>query len=66
VRERHSADFAWQTGYGVFTVSESSVAAVMHYIAGQEEHHKRHSFQQEFVAFLKKNHVDYDPKYIWD
>jgi len=66
LREKHSAEFAWQTGYGVFSVSESSVAAVTKYIAGQQEHHKKHSFQEEFVAFLKKNHVDYDPKYIWD
>jgi REP element-mobilizing transposase RayT len=66
VREKHSAQFAWQTGYGVFSVSESSVAAVTKYIANQEEHHRKHSFQEEFVAFLKKNHVEYDPKYIWD
>ena len=61
-----SVEFAWQTGYGVFSVSESNVAAVTKYIAGQEEHHKKHSFQQEYVAFLKKNHVEYDEKYIWD
>jgi len=66
VREKHSAAFSWQTGYGVFSVSESSVAAVTRYIAGQEEHHKKQSFQEEFVAFLKKNHVEYDPRYIWD
>jgi REP element-mobilizing transposase RayT len=66
VRERHSPKFAWQTGYGVFSVSESNVAAVTKYIAEQHEHHKKHTFQEEFVAFLKKNHVDYDPKYIWD
>jgi putative transposase len=65
-RQKHLAEFAWQTGYGVFSVSESSVVAVTKYIAGQEEHHKRQSFQEEFVAFLKKNHVEYDPKYIWD
>jgi len=66
LREKRSAEFAWQTGYGVFSVSESSVAAVTKYIAGQQEHHKKHSFQEEFVAFLKKHRVDYDPKYIWD
>jgi putative transposase len=61
-----TSDFAWQTGYGVFSVSESSVAAVKKYIAGQEEHHKKHSFQEEFLAFLRKNHVEYDERYIWD
>jgi putative transposase len=66
VREKWSSEFAWQTGYAVFSVSESSVAAVTKYIADQEEHHKKHSFQEEFVAFLKKNHVEYDEKYIWD
>jgi REP element-mobilizing transposase RayT len=60
VREKWSSGFAWQTGYGVFSVSESNVTAVKKYIAGQEEHHKKHSFQEEFLAFLKKNHVAYD------
>ena len=65
-REKHSPSFAWQTGYGVFSVSESSVPEVTKYIAGQQEHHKKHSFEEEFVAFLKKNHVEYDPRYMWD
>jgi putative transposase len=65
-REKWSREFAWQTGYGVFSVSESNVAVVTKYIAGQEEHHKKHSFQEEYVAFLKKNHVEYDEKYIWN
>lgn len=66
VREKHMRDFAWQTGYGVFSVSESNVDAVSKYIAGQHEHHTKHSFQEEFVAFLNRNHVEYDPRYIWD
>jgi putative transposase len=59
-------DFSWQTGYGVFRVSESSVNAVTKYIATQEEHHKRHSFQDEFRAFLQKNGIVVEEKYIWD
>jgi putative transposase len=66
VHEKWAAGFAWQTGYGVFSVSESSVPAVMKYIAEQEKHHKKHSFQDEYVAFLKKNKVAYDERYIWD
>jgi putative transposase len=66
VRTKWSSEFAWQTGYGVFSVSESNVAEVKKYIAIQEEHHKKHSFQEEFLAFLKKNNVAYDEKYIWD
>jgi REP element-mobilizing transposase RayT len=65
VREKWSSGFGWQAGYAVFSVSESSVAVVAKYIAGQEEHHKSHSFQEEYVAFLKKNHVEYDERYIW-
>jgi putative transposase len=64
IRER-CPDFAWQTGYGVFSVSESNVPAVITYIASQEEHHKKHSFQDEFRAFLKKNRIVVDEKYIW-
>ena len=66
VREKHSARFGWQVGYGVFSVSESNVAAVTAYIAEQQEHHKKQLFQEEFVAFLKKNHIEYDERYIWD
>ena len=66
VREKYSSGFGWQTGYGVFSVSESSVREVTEYIAKQHEHHRKRSFQEEYIAFLKKNHVEYDPKYIWD
>ena len=66
VHENWARDFAWQTGYGVFSVSESNVAKVKKYIADQEEHHRKHTFQEEFVAFLKKNTVAYDEKYIWN
>jgi REP element-mobilizing transposase RayT len=58
-------DFYWQNGYGAFSVGESQVAAVKHYIARQKEHHQRISFQDEFVAILKKYNLDYDAQYIW-
>ncbi len=58
-------DFAWQAGYGAFSVSASNVDAVTLYISGQEQHHHKRSFQEEFVAFLKKNGVAYDERYIW-
>jgi len=57
--------FAWQTGYGAFSVSHSSVDSVTKYIAEQAEHHKRRSFQAEFLALLKKHGVEYDERYIW-
>jgi putative transposase len=66
IRKKGHKEFAWQAGYGVFSVSESSVAAVTKYIATQDEHHQKLSFQEEFVAFLKKNKVAYDERYIWD
>jgi len=66
MRENHSPKFVWLTGYGVFSVSESSIRAVSAYSADQQEHHKKHSFQEEFVAFLKRNHIEYDDRYIWD
>jgi REP element-mobilizing transposase RayT len=66
IRKKGHKEFAWQSGYGVFSVSESSVPAVTKYIATQNEHHKKRSFQEEFVAFLKKNKVAYDERYIWD
>lgn len=65
VREKFDPEFGWQTGYGAFSVSESNVAAVKKYIAEQEKHHKKHSFQEEYIAFLKKNRVEFDERYIW-
>ncbi len=54
-KEKWKVPFAWQTGYSAFSVSESNVPAVSRYIALQEEHLKKLTFQQEYVAFLKKN-----------
>jgi len=52
--EKWHAQFAWQTGYGAFSVSESNVPEVSRYIAKQPEHHRKRSFQQEFVAFSRR------------
>jgi REP element-mobilizing transposase RayT len=57
-------DFAWQEGYGAFTVSPSQCESVRHYIAGQEEHHKTRTFQEEYLEFLKKSGVDFDPHFL--
>ena len=57
--------FGWQDGYGAFTVSKSGLAEVERYIAGQEEHHRRVSFQEEFVEFLRRHEIDYDARYLW-
>jgi putative transposase len=56
--------FAWQEGYGAFSVSSSNVSRVIRYIDGQEAHHRTRSFEQEFLALLKKHGVKFDPKYV--
>lgn len=52
--------FAWQNGYGAFSVSESQVAAVRKYIQQQEEHHKRTSFEDELISLLRKHRIEFD------
>ena len=59
-------DFQWQDGYGAFSVSRSGVEEVQPYINNQEEHHRRETFHDEYLAFLKENDIPYDPRYVWD
>src|SRR5216683_3059142 len=56
---------AWQQGYGAFSVSASIVPAVVRYIQNQEAHHRKMSFDEEFVALLRKHGVEYDPKFVY-
>ena len=58
--------FAWQNGYGVFSVSQSNVDRVRSYIQRQQEHHRRKTFQDEFREFLKAYRLEYDEQYVWD
>jgi putative transposase len=58
--------FAWQNGYGAFSVSQSSLDSVASYIAQQELHHRRMTFEEEYLAFLKKNGVEFDEQNLWD
>lgn len=64
-QECAQTEFEWQEGYGAFSIGQSQLNATLAYIAGQQEHHRRHDFQAEFVAFLKKNNIEYDPQHIW-
>lgn len=57
--------FAWQQGYGAFSVSSSIVPTVVRYIENQEEHHRRMSFDAEFLALLKKHGMEFDPKFVF-
>ncbi len=61
-----AADFAWQIGYGGFSVSESIAPKVIQYIDGQEEHHRKQTFMEEFIGLLKRHKIEYDPEKIWD
>jgi len=57
--------FAWQVGYSGFSVSPKQIRNVKKYIDNQEEHHRKKSFEEEYISFLKESGIEYDEKYIW-
>jgi len=59
-------DFAWQNGYGIFSIGFSQIESVKQYIAGQEEHHRKISFQDELRQLLKRYEIEFDERYAWD
>ena len=58
--------FHWQSGYGAFSVSQSHVEQVRRYILGQERHHRKVTFQDEYREFLNRYEVEYDERYLWE
>jgi putative transposase len=58
--------FAWQNGYGAFSVGQSQLVTLRQYIAGQREHHRAKTFQDEFREFLRRYQIQYDERYVWD
>ena len=58
--------FGWQVKYGAFSVSVSQLETIIQYIKDQKEHHRQMTFQEEFIALLKKHRVEYDERYLWD
>ena len=64
--EKGVLGFAWQNGYGAFSVSESSVEAVTAYIADQAGHHRKFSYQEELRELLKRHQVAFDERYLWE
>ena len=56
--------FAWQNGYAVFSISQSQINKVIDYVANQAEHHKKQSFREEYLAFLRLYNVEYDDRYV--
>jgi len=61
----HGIKFAWQEGYGAFSVSTSNLAAVERYIQNQAAHHRKITFEQEFLSLLRKHRIDFDPRYVF-
>jgi putative transposase len=68
VREEgpHRGRFGWQTGYAAFSVSQSSVEPVREYILNQAEHHRRMTFQEEYLLFLRRHGIAYDERYVFE
>ena len=62
---RRLKQFSWQDGYAAFTVSKSSIPDVVAYIQNQREHHRKKTFQEEYLEFLQANGIDYDERYVW-
>lgn len=58
--------FAWQNGYGEFSVSYSNLGRVKQYLYNQAEHHRVRTFKDEFLAFLKRHNIKYDEQHVWD
>jgi REP element-mobilizing transposase RayT len=58
--------FAWQSKYGAFSVSVSQLDKIIQYIQNQPEHHDKLSFQEEFLALLKRHNLEYDKRYLWE
>jgi len=63
---QHVPDFEWQKGYGGFSVGASAMDATIEYIRNQKRHHQKRDFKAEFLQFLKRYGVEYDPKYVFD
>ena len=57
--------FAWQEGYGAFSIGISQIGDTISYIRSQANHHRQKTFQEEFLAFLKRHGIEYDERYLW-
>jgi putative transposase len=63
---RPRSHFEWQPGYGAFSVSESQYDKVRAYVLNQKEHHRRQTFEEEFVAILNRHQIKFDPRYVFE
>lgn len=64
-KNEYYRNFAWQGGYSGYSVSQSKVEVVDRYIENQKEHHKHHTFREEYLQFLKENGIEYNEEYLW-
>jgi REP-associated tyrosine transposase len=58
-------DFHWQDGYGAFSIGHRDVPDLKPYLASQKEHHRKQTFQEELIKFLKEYEIEYDERYLW-
>jgi putative transposase len=63
---RELNNFAWQEGYGAFSVSVSHLPETIGYIQNQAEHHRTRTFREEYLAILKKHNLQFEDKYVWN
>ncbi len=66
MKTKGAPTFAWQNGYGAFSVSPSQMGDLIRYIANQREHHRTMTFKEEYLEILKRYGVPYDERYVWD
>ena len=64
-RELNWPGFAWQEGYGAFTLGASGIEGARAYVLGQEMHHRKKTFQEEYREFLERGMVEYEEKWLW-
>lgn len=65
-QEGGSPQFVWQSGYGIFSIGQSDLPKVIHYIDCQEEHHRKKTFQDELRELLAENRITHDERWLWD
>jgi len=66
VQDAALRDFHWQRGYGAFSIGRSQLPALIRYIDAQPEHHRMHTFQEEYRMLLQRYTITFDEKYVWD
>ena len=62
---RQFRNFHWQDGYGAFSIAQSGIPELKRYIAGQKQHHRKRTFKEELIEFLKEHRIVYDERYLW-